>query len=183
MSVYFIQAGEGGPVKIGYAKDFTIRISKIQADNHEPLVALACIGGDQEVERKLHKQFWRHRIRGEWFRPADEVLAFIAALDPAERLSGGAFGSPEDLEALKAREGLSYAEMIDALGGPFALTGKINAFHRRDVHAGTVGAWRRKNWAPWWSHQMLASLCIRDGVKHPPEKVARWVEILRQEAA
>lgn len=31
-------------------------------------------------EEDLHRRFAEHRIRGEWFHPADEILAFIEGL-------------------------------------------------------------------------------------------------------
>ena len=67
MAVYFVQAGEDGPVKIGFAKDARSRLSKMQSDNHETLRLVACYEGTTKDERGLHQIFSCHRVRGEWF--------------------------------------------------------------------------------------------------------------------
>lgn len=80
MTVYFIQAGERGPIKIGYADDVAKRKAKMQADNHEPLLLLGVITGDAKTESDFHQRFATARIRGEWFTPTAELVAFTATL-------------------------------------------------------------------------------------------------------
>lgn len=75
--VYFIQAGEAGPIKIGWTKSVPARFSALQAGNAEPLRLLAVLPGRISYERALHSRFAGLLIRGEWFRPDKGLLAFI----------------------------------------------------------------------------------------------------------
>lgn len=74
--VYFIQAA-GGPIKIGVTTDINQRLRELQVANPLPLVTLGTIPGTQALERELHLKLTQHRIRGEWFKPDDEVLAVL----------------------------------------------------------------------------------------------------------
>jgi len=68
--IYFIQAGEDGPVKIGRAVNPVERLSVLQTGNWSDfrLRAALTVDDDTEVETSLHKMLSRYRIRGEWFR-------------------------------------------------------------------------------------------------------------------
>lgn len=35
MAIYFVQAGEGGPVKIGFARNIRLRMNKMRSDNQD----------------------------------------------------------------------------------------------------------------------------------------------------
>lgn len=65
--VYFIQAGDNGPVKIGRAKDPVRRLAQIQTGSHDELHLRAIVPGASREERKMHHRFAEARIRGEWF--------------------------------------------------------------------------------------------------------------------
>lgn len=78
--IYFIQQGEDGPVKIGYARTRRAvkqRFDSFQIAHAERLELLAVHPGTQDQEKALHAALGAHRIRGEWFRPHGEV--FLAA--------------------------------------------------------------------------------------------------------
>ncbi len=79
--VYFIQAGQGGPIKIGSARYPELRIGALQVANHEELTLLGKIryddGHDRHSEWAIHEYFSEHRLRGEWFRPDWSILRFI----------------------------------------------------------------------------------------------------------
>jgi hypothetical protein len=77
--VYFIQAGDSGPIKIGTAMDTLKRLKQLQTSSAEALVVLGHREGDEELEEALHERFAEHRLRGEWFRPAEAILIEIAA--------------------------------------------------------------------------------------------------------
>ncbi len=78
-SVYFIRAGTDGPIKIGYsARDINERLSQLQTGNPEELCLIGLVSGTEDFEKRLHRRFRAHHIRGEWFRPDPEILAFIA---------------------------------------------------------------------------------------------------------
>lgn len=79
MSVYFVQAGDRGPIKIGISKNVNSRISSLQTANSKELVLLGIIesNADENLEAKLHSLFAKDLARGEWFNPSPELLEYI----------------------------------------------------------------------------------------------------------
>lgn len=77
MAVYFFQAGPGGPIKIGSSRQIEPRLRLLQNHHWAEIVELAVGPGCHQVETALHKRFADVRIRGEWFWPSAELLAFI----------------------------------------------------------------------------------------------------------
>lgn len=75
--VYFIRAGDDGPIKIGRAVYPRRRMSELQVSHHETLTILAIMPGGEDVEASLHRQFASLSLRGEWFRADAVLLAFI----------------------------------------------------------------------------------------------------------
>jgi hypothetical protein len=79
--VYFIQAVPDGLIKIGKANCVHTRLKELRCASPNELKLLATIEDDDpKAEAKLHKRFAPHRIRGEWFHPAPELLDFIKGL-------------------------------------------------------------------------------------------------------
>jgi hypothetical protein len=72
---YFIQAGPGGPIKIGSSRNLPVRLRTLCAMFPVPLKLLGIIEGD--VEDRCHFQLGAFRLRGEWFTPSEVVLDFI----------------------------------------------------------------------------------------------------------
>jgi hypothetical protein len=79
-SVYFIQQGSSGPVKIGKADQVASRLATLQTANPLPLRLLATTDGGEARERELHAQFATDRMHGEWFYPSPALMGFIARL-------------------------------------------------------------------------------------------------------
>lgn len=77
-SVYFIQQGADGPIKIGVTVDVEKRRRVLQTGSAQTLVLLSTIKGTEKQEAELHRRFKHLRLRGEWFRPEPELLAYIA---------------------------------------------------------------------------------------------------------
>jgi hypothetical protein len=77
--VYFVQA-RSGHIKIGIAVNPRKRMCHLQSHHPEPLRLLACIPGGRDMERALHKEFAAHRVTGEWFKPAPELVERIRAM-------------------------------------------------------------------------------------------------------
>lgn len=75
--IYFIQAELSGAVKIGYGKDPEKRKAELQVGNHERLRLITTCEGSWREERWLHDRLKTHHIRGEWFRPHEDVLAVM----------------------------------------------------------------------------------------------------------
>ena len=78
--VYFIQAGDGGPIKIGSATDVEQRMSDLQVGSAQELRLLAKVPGGYRREGELHDFLSKHHIRGEWFQPHEEVFVVMAGL-------------------------------------------------------------------------------------------------------
>ena len=90
--IYFIRAGDDGPIKIGKAQNPEARRKNLQTGNHERLSLIEEIPGDQEREDSIHNDLRSHqyRPRSEWFSATPEVLAYIdkVARVDYERIDG-----------------------------------------------------------------------------------------------
>lgn len=76
-AVYFIQAGENGPIKIGYSNEPWGRLATLQTAHYEKLRLLGVTTGDVDSERALHKRFAPFRLEGEWFSFAQDIVDAI----------------------------------------------------------------------------------------------------------
>jgi hypothetical protein len=76
--IYFIQEPAEDAIKIGYSTEPSRRLSTLQTSHPRDLELLAVWPGDQNLEKQIHERFAQFRIRGEWFRPAQELLDFIS---------------------------------------------------------------------------------------------------------
>ena len=78
--IYFIQDSDTLHVKIGYTGgDPKVRLADLQTGNPSRLVLLAATDGGQSDEAVLHRRFAAHRVAGEWFNPAPELLLHVVA--------------------------------------------------------------------------------------------------------
>jgi hypothetical protein len=75
--VYFIQAGDAGPIKIGTTLNLTSRLSELQCGCPDELRVLGSIPGSHALESELHARFATHRYRGEWFVATRNLLNYI----------------------------------------------------------------------------------------------------------
>lgn len=76
-TVYVIQGEGGGPIKIGFtARNVHARLEELQKGSPVRLVLLRALPGERALERDLHRRFAAYRLHGEWFHPADEILAY-----------------------------------------------------------------------------------------------------------
>lgn len=80
MSIYFVQAGEDGPIKIGLASNVVSRVAALQTGCAQKLILLLQCKGDRDLEKSLHQKFAAHRLHGEWFRPDAEIVSEIDAI-------------------------------------------------------------------------------------------------------
>lgn len=80
-TLYFIQEGDAGAVKIGWTnKPIAKRLSSLQTGNSTQLHLRGLIDGlDKSAERRWHVRFRGDWLRGEWFKPSPRLLAAIAA--------------------------------------------------------------------------------------------------------
>lgn len=82
MAVYVVQAGEGGPVKIGFTNKPRRRIAELQTGLPQRLRVLHLFDGSEEDERRLHRRFAEHRVSGEWFHPVADIVLGQFGLPP-----------------------------------------------------------------------------------------------------
>lgn len=80
--IYFIQAGENGPIKIGRSEDPQKRLEQLQVGNHQKLSIIWICENEQyeddcEFESILHDIFKEYKLRGEWFRWCKQVEKYI----------------------------------------------------------------------------------------------------------
>ena len=83
--IYFIQAGENGPIKIGWTKDALsaeIRLKNLQVGNHENLEIMRVIGGRRSDEYWIQEMFKDLHINGEWYKPSDTLIKFVKTSNP-----------------------------------------------------------------------------------------------------
>lgn len=77
-TVYFVQAIDGGPIKIGVTADLATRLRDLQIGSPQLLRLIASVPGDQRLETALHRHLSTHRLHGEWFADVPVVRAAIA---------------------------------------------------------------------------------------------------------
>jgi hypothetical protein len=73
---YFFQAGENGPIKVGWTRNLPVRLRALRATSPEPLKLLGVMKG-AEAEEHCHARLAAFRLHGEWFMPSPVVLDFI----------------------------------------------------------------------------------------------------------
>lgn len=78
--VYFIQAGDDGPIKIGVAEKPMKRLAELQVASPVELNLLAVMKGGVDRERRLHTKFAEWRLHGEWFEGCDVLINLIDEL-------------------------------------------------------------------------------------------------------
>ncbi len=82
MPVYFIQADNGGLVKIGKAvdhKNLMQRFARARKFIGCPITILGIIDGYTEEEEIILSHFSEFRVRGDWLEPVEPLLDFIRA--------------------------------------------------------------------------------------------------------
>jgi len=77
--VYFIQGRRTGLVKIGKTSNLCNRLGGMQVNSPDRLTVLAVIENAND-DYPYHVQFVDDWEFGEWFKPSDALLAFIASL-------------------------------------------------------------------------------------------------------
>ncbi len=76
--IYFLQSGEGGPIKIGHTEGHVNwRLRSLQHSSPYELRILGVEEGGRNMEQMLHRQFKAYRFRSEWFHPVQELLKHI----------------------------------------------------------------------------------------------------------
>ena len=75
--VYFIQAGDNGPIKIGTSSVPQMHVDRLQQGNHEELRLIAVIPGERSLAEKVRADLKASELGRKWFHATDEVLDYI----------------------------------------------------------------------------------------------------------
>lgn len=83
--IYFAQAIDGGPIKIGCTGDVSRRCKQLENHYGKPLAILGTMDGSRAEEAEIHARFAHLRLTGrstngrriEQFKPAADLMAFI----------------------------------------------------------------------------------------------------------
>lgn len=87
MPVYMIQAGENGPVKIGYSAEPDRRLMELQVAHWTTLTLVRLLEGGEADEGALHSRFNHLRLRGDWHSYSTELFGDVGLVDvPIGRL-------------------------------------------------------------------------------------------------
>jgi hypothetical protein len=75
LKTYFVQGEATRLIKIGRSADPYARLRELQKNSPDTLRMLCII--DRDYEAELPSKFSQHRVRDEWFTPAQELLDFV----------------------------------------------------------------------------------------------------------
>jgi DNA-binding XRE family transcriptional regulator len=119
--VYFVQAGDGGNIKIGISRNVRGRLSKMQTDAGVHLTLMGLCEGDETLEQSLHRELEKFRVTGEWFSPAPEVMSAARRVITITGLPSLALVSKRQIpkspfHAWRIRSGLTGAQAAALLG-------------------------------------------------------------------
>lgn len=141
--VYFIQAENGGDVKIGSSSKVDERLKQLQIASPEKLKVTNIIPGGVEKEKELHKEFKSIKKEGEWFKPTQK-LCELAKAKPNRKLqsvdqAGNHIGvSGKYIQMAKFIEKEHPEVLEEVLKGDVSLK-KVYRELRRDVRLSTQG--------------------------------------------
>ncbi len=82
--VYFVSAGHGGPIKIGFSTNVVRRMAELQTANAHRLVLLGTVEGTMDTEAEFHVRFAHLRMEAEWFEHSFEILGVLADNEAVE---------------------------------------------------------------------------------------------------
>jgi len=85
--IYFIQGASGGPIKIGYTANIGMRLKELQTGFPDTLIILCAKKGWINEERDYHRAFSEYRLKGEWFKPVDEILTTISKIKDKQEVA------------------------------------------------------------------------------------------------
>ena len=133
--IYFIQADENGPIKIGTTQSNPLRrMANLQTGCPSVVRLLGAIEGTPAQERQIHAVLSQFRTHGEWFIPHPIVLAAVELAINC--------GKSVPFVPKKPKSDNEASAIIDLLGG----NGPVAKLNRTTTSA--VSNWRAKGSFP-----------------------------------
>lgn len=77
-TVYLIQRGAAGPIRVGYTRNLAECLRRLQAAHSEPLYVVFSKPGTRSLAQWMQTRWEAHRIRGDWFRPSPQIFMALA---------------------------------------------------------------------------------------------------------
>jgi Meiotically Up-regulated Gene 113 (MUG113) protein len=114
--VYFIQDASGH-IKIGYAGHVRSQLRSLQVSNAGPLTLLRAIPGDKTLESSLHERFAPYSLGREWFKPHEELLAYIESLPDCEIENDGSETRSLKLSIMMTSEEIDRVQRLASARG------------------------------------------------------------------
>lgn len=152
--VYFLQAGVGGPIKIGFTKgNPENRIRALQVASPVKLILIGTANGNNLEEKLLHFHLCGHRLIGEWFHPAPQVMEAIANAMKGEFPRKPKVEQPPKKSIAvaviipKPKKSNLLNEIFDAFGGATRLAKAIGI---SPIHAQTMKTRKSIPVGYWW---------------------------------
>ena len=72
--VYFIQGENGGPIRIGCTVNPIFRLKSLQKGYPDKLKLLLVISAPFTASEEIKKAFKKHKLKGDWFKPDEEIF-------------------------------------------------------------------------------------------------------------
>ncbi len=169
MTVYFIQCGHNGPVKIGKSDEPLARLRALQSANPYELKLINGIDGASIVEEKLiQKRFQHLRIRGEWyhFDPAMIDCTIEVQIKESRQNSRPRVQSTFDRSKFSDDKFHSKSEVL----------GKLGCSHRflnKEIERGTFPQGRQVDDQTMWSELEIADYIDSLPRQHFSGKIGR----------
>lgn len=155
--VYFVQAGDDGPIKIGRSRRPLERFEELRGGSPLPLRLLLTYRAGELEERRLHQRFAELRRSGEWFDPGEPLIDFLMARGVKGARGGGKRRLPTTLTKDEARAllaapntrcptGLRNRCLLELMYRAGLRVGEVVALRPRDVdvEGGIVRVWDGK---------------------------------------
>ena len=149
--IYFMQATDGGPIKIGHSTRVRERLWTLKSEHGKGLRVLGVRDGALPEEQDLHARFASIRLDGELFAPTPELLAFIAE---ECRPWDGTDGAPPREAPISFRFDDQTIRALDAISKQEGVT-KTEVVH----------------WAIWLVARQMGCLDASEAAKPPHPKL------------
>lgn len=119
MTVYIVRNERNSLIKIGYTEALKFRLDSLRRTCKSKITLLRTVAGLRSTEQWMHNCFQRHRVKGEWYRFAEEMLSVEPPLYEPEAINEPFMVPNKDLLVWRKRERLTQLEAAEKFGVPY----------------------------------------------------------------